>query len=358
MSLEIASLFRLPSEPVECVPYGSGHINRTFLVTDRSGNHAILQQINHHVFRDVPSLMHNVAAVTAYLAERVEDPRRMMRLIPDADGNDYRFVDGGYWRMLTFVENSICLQSAETPEDFAMSGRAFGAFQRSLAEFPAETLRETIPRFHDTPKRVNDFKAALAADSEGRAAGVRQLVDFVLSREENAQRLMRLQREGAIPVRVTHNDTKLNNVLLDADTRQPLCVIDLDTVMPGLTANDFGDSIRFGASTAAEDEPDLSRVHFSMPLYRAYTQGFLEGCGGSLTPAELETLPVGAWMMTYECGTRFLTDYLEGDHYFHVSRPGQNLDRCRTQFRLVEEMEACADEMLKTVLEISGAVHA
>ncbi len=358
MSLEIASLFRLPAEPVECTPYGNGHINRTFLVTDRGGNHAILQKINHHVFRDVPSLMHNVAAVTAYLAERVPDPRHMMRLIPDRDGCDYRVVDGEYWRMLTFVENSICLQSADTPEDFAMSGRAFGAFQRSLADFPAETLRETLPRFHDTPKRVADFKAALAADSEGRAAQIRPLADFVLSREESARRLMRLQQEGVLPLRVTHNDTKLNNVLLDADTREPLCVIDLDTVMPGLTANDFGDSIRFGASTAAEDEPDLSRVHFSMPLYRAYARGFLEGCGGSLTPAELESLPVGAWMMTYECGVRFLTDYLEGDHYFHTERDGQNLDRCRTQFRLVEEMEAGADEMLKTILEISGSARA
>ena len=232
-----------------------------------------------------------------------------------------------------------------TPEDFYESAVAFGHFQRLLADYPAETLYETIEGFHDTKARFRTFKNAVEKDVCGRAASVQKEIDFVLAHEDVANVFGNLQEKGEIPLRVTHNDTKLNNIMIDNVTRKGICVIDLDTVMPGLAMNDFGDSIRFGASTAAEDETDLSKVSCSMELYELYVRGFLEGCAGSLTQKEIELLPMGAKVMTYECGMRFLTDYLEGDHYFKIHRENHNLDRARTQFKLVEDMEAKWDTM-------------
>ena len=226
---------------------------------------------------------------------------------------------------------------------------AFGRFQGLLADYPAETLHETIQDFHNTVKRLDTFKKAVEADGCGRAAQVQEEIQFVLDREALAHKLCDMQAEGKLPLRVTHNDTKLNNIMIDDETRKAICVIDLDTVMPGLSVNDFGDSIRFGASTGAEDEPDLSKVSCSMELFELYTKGFVEGCKGSLTEEELDMLPVGAMTMTYECGMRFLTDYLEGDHYFKIHREGHNLDRCRTQFKLVKDMEEKWNQMNEIV---------
>jgi Ser/Thr protein kinase RdoA (MazF antagonist) len=222
---------------------------------------------------------------------------------------------------------------------------AFGMFQNQLADFPAATLTETIPHFHDTPDRFRIFREAIAADRAGRLESVRDEVNRFLAHESEAGMLHALLNKGEIPLRVTHNDTKLTNVMLDEDTRQPLCVIDLDTVMPGLAAHDYGDAIRFGASTAAEDETDLCKVEMSLEMYEAFTEGFLSACGDRLTRKEIESLPMGAKLMTLECGVRFLTDYLNGDTYFAINRPNQNLDRARTQLKLVEDMESKWDAM-------------
>ena len=237
----------------------------------------------------------------------------------------------------------------EKPDDFYQSAVAFGNFQRLLADFPAKTLHETIPGFHDTAARLETFRQAVRADVCHRAGSVGEEIDFVLSREAAAHVLGDLLAEKKLPLRVTHNDTKLNNIMIDNKTGKGVCVIDLDTVMPGLAVHDFGDSIRFGANTAAEDERDLSKVSLSLPLFRLYAKGFIEGCGGSLTETEIEMLPMGAKAMTLECGMRFLTDYLQGDTYFKVHRPGHNLDRCRTQFELVRDMERKWSELQETV---------
>ena len=342
---QVLDLFRLNGRPVSCDPYGEGHINLTFLAVTDTGKRYILQRLSRAAFHDIPGLMGNVAAVTEFLAARSPDPRSSLHLIPTLDGRSFcRDSEGEFWRVYDFVEDSLCLQTPETPEDFYQSAVAFGQFQCRLRDFPAETLCETIPNFHNTPDRYRKFHLAVDADAAGRLSSVLPEVRFLLEREEKAGTLQRLREGGELPVRVTHNDTKLNNVMLDAVTRKALCVIDLDTVLPGLVAYDFGDSIRFGASTAPEDEKDLSRVEMSLDLYETYARGFIPACGG-LTAAELESLPLGAWTMTLENGLRFLTDYLEGDHYYHITRPEHNLDRCRTQLKLVSDMEQKWDPM-------------
>ena len=311
-------------------------------------------------FSSPVQLMQNIVGVTDYLkriiTEEGGDPERETLTILHTRAGETFYTDRGgrAWRCMPFIEDTVCLQSAETPELFAASARAFGQFQRRLRDYPAHTLFETIEKFHDTEDRLRRFKAAVQADVMGRAGGVRPEIDFVLAREPDCSVALEAQRAGKLPLRVTHNDTKLNNVLLDRRTGAAVCVIDLDTVMPGLAINDFGDSIRFGANHAPEDEKDLSKVGFDLDLFAVYTRGFLEGCAGSLTSAELEYLPWGAKLMTLECGMRFLTDYLEGDHYFAVHREGQNLDRCRTQFKLVSDMERRWGEMADVVRRSVG----
>ena len=345
-----AQRFQLDAPPVSCQRYGSGHINETYLVVTGSGRRYILQKINHAIFQDVPALMANIARVTRHLRKADPRPRHVLTLVPTLTGEDFLHEPGaGYFRVYDFLEDSLCLDRAESPADFAASAQAFGHFQRMLAGFDAAALSETIPRFHDTPNRFRLLRQAIQQDALGRLKTCRREADFALGLEAEAARMQDMGRRGQLPLRVTHNDTKLNNVLLDAATRQPLCVIDLDTVMPGLAGNDFGDSIRFGASTAAEDEPDLDKVTLSLPLYQAYTAAYLAACGQGLTPLERETLPLGAKLMTLECGVRFLTDYLQGDTYFRVHRPGHNLDRCRTQFKLVADMQAKWDDMRRAV---------
>lgn len=348
----IIDRFMLEGSPVYCGRYGNGHINETYLVETDAPHAYILQKINRRIFTNAAGLMENIVAVTDYLRRQGLDARHVLTLVPTKTGEAYLSAeDGEYYRVYEFVTDSLCLDKAETAEDFRQSAVAFGQFQNQLADFPAATLHETIPHFHDTPARYEQLKAAIREDKAGRRKTVEREIDFYLAREKDAGEMVNLCREGALPLRVTHNDTKLNNVMLDKATRTPLCVIDLDTVMPGLAANDFGDSIRFGASTAAEDEKDLEKVEMSLSLFEAYSQGFLSACGQRLTPIEIETLPLGAKLMTLECGSRFLADYLNGDTYFHVSRPEHNLDRARTQMKLVADMEKKMERMRAIVLE-------
>ena len=352
---EVLAAFDFGAPVVGALRYGQGHINDTFVVhtqpEDRCCGRFILQRMSAAAFKRPDQLMENIIGVTDYLGREIEKhggdrSREALEVIRPKNGQPY-YTDsqGGAWRLYPFVEHTICYQSAATPELFAASGRAFGRFQRLLQGYPAETLYETIPNFHNTEDRLAKFKDAVAQNKLGRAKDCQKEIQFVLEREKDCSVALEAMRAGKLPIRVTHNDTKLNNVLMDQETGVGMCIIDLDTVMPGLAINDFGDSIRFGANHSAEDETDLSKVNLDVDLFAAYTAAFLEGTGGSLTDAEIEYLPWGAKLMTLECGIRFLTDYLVGDEYFHISREGQNLDRCRTQFKLVADMEEHWDEL-------------
>ncbi len=331
--------------------YGNGHINDTFLVITEGEVRYILQRMNSDVFKDPVGLMNNVVLVTDYLRSQIVarggDPEReTLNPMKASDGKAYYRDDNGfYWRAYTFITDSLSLDRARTPEDFYESAVAFGRFSGLMSGFDAKLLKETIPDFHNTPKRYEAFEAAVAEDKCGRAASVKAEIDFYRSHKADMDYCAGLLKAGVIPLRVTHNDTKLNNIMLDAKTGKGICVIDLDTVMPGLSIYDFGDSIRFGANTAAEDEQDLSRVSLSTELFESYVKGYLEGVGGALTEDEIRLLPYGAKTMTLECGMRFLTDYLQGDTYFMVHREGHNLDRTRTQIKLVEDMERKWEEM-------------
>ena len=348
----ILSQFPLKGEPVSCERYGMGHVNETYLVVTSTQNRYILQKLSERAFHNMDHLMENVVNVTTHLQKKVDEPRCAMNFLPTRGGGYYVRQDG-CWRICDFVENTICLQRIEREQDFYESAIGFGTFQSQLGDFAVEKLHETIPNFHHTPNRYRLFREALQRDTMGRAGNVQREIDFVLSKEEEMATLQRMRESGALPVRVTHNDTKLNNVLLDAATRRAVCVIDLDTVMPGLSAYDFGDSIRFGAATASEDERDLDRMTIDLRRYEIFTCGFLTACRG-FTPTELEMLPMGAKTMTMECGVRFLTDYLDGDHYFAIHREGHNLDRARTQFRLVTEMERNWEDMGRILRAVAG----
>lgn len=339
--------------------YGQGHINDTFAVytqqPDDSARRFILQRINTHVFKNPVQLMENIVGITGYLRRQIEqsggDPNReTLTVVPARSGEAlYTTADGGVWRCYLFVEDTVCCQSAETPELFRASGRAFGRFSRLLEGYPAETLHETIKDFHDTRVRFQNFEKALGADALGRAADCRPEIEFALAHAADCPVLMDLLDAGELPLRVTHNDTKLNNILMNMEKTEGVCVIDLDTVMPGLLLHDYGDSIRFGANTAPEDADDVSAVQFSLPLFETYTAGYLETAGPAMTAKEKQLLPWGAKLMTLECGLRFLTDYLEGDIYFRVNHSGKNLARCRSQFKLVADMEQQWDQMHEIV---------
>ena len=348
---EILSKFQAEGGVSSIEPYGSGHINHTYLAEMESGKKYILQGINTTIFKDTDQLMENIIGVTSYLREEIirngGDPKReTLTVVMTRDDKPY-FTDDAVekWRVYEFIEDAETFDAVESREDFYQSAVAFGKFQAMLANYPADTLHETIPQFHDTAKRYRDFEKAVEADVKGRAAEVAPEIAFVRERAKETSMLHEMLAKGELPLRVTHNDTKLNNIMLDPKTHQAVCVIDLDTVMPGLSAHDFGDAIRFGANTAAEDEPDVSKVSLDLELFEIYVKGFLEGCGGRLTQKEVEVLPMGAKMMTLECGMRFLADYLEGDVYFKISREKHNLDRCRTQFALVADMEKKWDQM-------------
>ena len=341
-----------PEEEIVFVgPHGRGHINHTFAVETAGEKRYVLQKINTDIFKDVEGLMENVVNVTDYLRRQIAqeggDPERgTMRAVPAVDGK-YYYIDtqGGCWRVYVLIDNVISLDQAENEEALYASGLAFGRFQAQLADYPAHTLHETIPDFHNTPKRYETFEKAVQEDICHRAESVSEEIAFIRAHKPDINMLTDLLQAGQLPLRLTHNDTKLNNVLLDPETYGAVCIVDFDTIMPGLTAYDFGDAIRFGANTAMEDEPDTSKVSLSVPLYQAYVKGFMEGCGGRLTAKEVETLPQGAKTITLEQGIRFLTDYLQGDTYYQTTREGQNLDRCRTQLALVADMERKWDQM-------------
>lgn len=359
----VAVQFKTAGEINGIEPYGSGHINDTFRLTcnlpEGGVKRYILQKMNDDIFKNPDGLMENVMNVTSFLRGKIiaagGDPEReTLNVIPTVEGKNYLRMDKedgsyDYWRMYTFIENATSFDEVKEPQDFYNSALSFGNFQRMLADYPADTLHETIVNFHNTVKRFENFKKAVEEDVCGRAAEVREEIGFVLEREADTHVICDALSQKRIPLRVTHNDTKLNNIMIDDETGKGLCVIDLDTVMPGSALYDYGDSIRFGASTGAEDEKNLDLVSVDLGLFDIYTKGFLEGCGGSLTKEEIELFPMGAKIMTFECGIRFLADYLQGDVYFKIHKPEHNLDRARTQFKLVADMEAKWEEMKEIV---------
>ncbi|MBE5808835.1 MAG: aminoglycoside phosphotransferase family protein [Clostridiales bacterium] len=360
MVLSAVRAFRISAPAVSCTPYGNGHINQTYLVVCEDGHRYILQKMNRVAFPDVELLMRNIERVTGYLAQFDEDGRHTLHLIPcTAGGHMHIDAEDGAWRMYEFVEGSYCLERIEDSAQFYKSAQAFGGFQKQLSGFPAKELGEVIRRFHDTPDRFGQLHEAIDMDVKDRAATCGREIELALGMEYGADALVKGMASGRIPTRVTHNDTKLNNVLFDRETDEPLCVIDLDTIMPGCMAYDFGDSIRFGATTAAEDEADLDRVHFVKPLFDAYAGGFLSACGEALSgEEELMSLAEGARLMTLECGIRFLADYLKGDVYFHTAYPEHNLVRARTQLKLTGEMGEVMDEMKDTLVRTARSYRA
>lgn len=349
----IVNNFKVVGDIIEVSNYGNGLINGTFLITCFDGdnkNRYILQMINKNVFKQPNKVMENILKVTDYLRNKVETSREVLTVVHTFDGGCFCYDENDdLWRMYEYIEDSICLDRPEFLEDFYQAGLAFGKFQRYLSDFSPECLNETIPDFHNTPKRYENFLKALEEDKLGRAKDIKAEIEFIKERKDFYSVLIDNNKKGILPLRVSHNDTKMNNVMLDCDSRRALCVIDLDTIMPGFSVTDFGDAIRFGASTAAEDEKDLNKVSMDINLFEIYTKGFIKGCGGQLPKDEIMLLPEGAKMMTIECGMRFLTDYLEGDTYFKTSYPEHNLVRCRTQLKLVADMEEKWDKMKRIV---------
>ena len=351
-----AYAFRLDGTPMECQVFGHGHINHTLKITTDTGAEYVLQRINTYVFKEPVRLMENVSAVTDFLRRRVEDPRHALHFLLTHDGKYYHVdEEGQYWRCYDFV-GGFCLDLPETDEDFYQSAIAFGRFQTLLSDFPAETLYETIPEFHNTTDRYRLFKESVALDAAGRAADVREDIDYLLEREDLACTLQNMRQDNLLPLRVTHNDTKLNNVLLDKATRKALCVLDLDTVMPGLSLYDFGDSIRFGAATAEEDEQDLSKMELNLHLFEVYTKGYLEAAT-AMTETEIAMLPMGALAVTLELATRFLKDYLDGDLYFKTAYPTHNLVRARTQMKLAYDMQKKWEDMNRIVARVAAQIR-
>lgn len=360
---KVISQFDYKGEFVSVKEFGSGHINRTFIVTfDKNGESQkyILQKLNADVFKNINELMENVFAVTSFLRDVIKqnggDPdRETLHFIKTKDGKKY-YADGkSYYRSYIFVKDSISYNSVDNAELFKSSGVAFGRFQKLLAVFEADSLFETIPNFHNTIWRYeNEFLPAIENNISGRLDSCIDEIEFVKARKSDAGVLVDLINNGSLPLRVTHNDTKLNNVMFDEKTNECVCVIDLDTVMPGLALYDFGDSIRFGTNTAAEDEADLDKVSINIDYFKAYAEGFLSEAGASLNQCELDNLAFASKLMTFECGMRFLTDYLNGDTYFKTSYPEHNLVRARNQFKLVADMEKHMDEMEQIIKDINS----
>lgn len=351
--LRVCRNFGIDGELKETKTLTDGHINTTVLAVFGNGEDSekyLVQKINTNVFKDQDALMRNIVNVTHFLRKKIRaaggDPEReTLHFLKTPDGGLYYNDESGCWRIYRFIDDSYTYNMIDSTKVFCNAGESFGKFQKLLNDYPSETLLETIPDFHNTPKRVENLEKSVKADVRSRADGVRAEIEFALSRKSKAGIALDLCERGEIPLRVTHNDTKLNNILFDAKTHKGLCVIDLDTIMPGLSLYDFGDAIRFGAKTADEDEPDLSKVSISLPLYEAYTKGYLSSCAAALTRAEIDSLAFSAFLMTYECGVRFLTDYLDGDVYFRTAYPEHNLVRARNQFKMVEEIEKNLDEM-------------
>ena len=351
---EILAKFDIVVEPST---YGNGHINDTYLV-DSTPNY-ILQRINKNVFKNPPAVMENIMGVTEHLRKKIiaeggNPDRETLSLIYTRDGKPYyKDENGDYYRVYRFIDHAKSYDIVENPMQLYNAARAFGKFQNMLADYPAENLHETIVDFHNTRVRYENFKRSLAANKSGRAANVAEEIKFVLDRECDCGVIVDAIAEGRIPLRVTHNDTKLNNVMLDIETGDAVCVIDLDTVMPGSLLYDFGDALRFGGSSGAEDEPDLSKIWFDVEKFEYFAKGFLEVLP-SITDEEIELLPFSVKLMTLECGSRFLADYIDGDTYFKTHYEDHNLVRARTQFKLVADIEEKMDELKAIVKRLSG----
>ncbi|MBN1874056.1 MAG: aminoglycoside phosphotransferase family protein [Anaerolineae bacterium] len=358
---EIVKHFQLDGQFVDAKLYGFGHINDTYEVCLKNGadtmQHYVLQRINHHVFKDPEKVMHNVIAVIAHLRNKIiaegGDPdRETLNIIPTANGKTlYRTEDGYYWRAYVFITGAQSYQVVENLTQVYHAGRAFGRFQYLLCDFPTDQLFETIPDFHHTRKRFDTFVEAVEKDVQNRARTVRSEIAFVEQRVHDTTVLIDLLEQGELPLRVTHNDTKFNNVMLDERTSEGVCVIDLDTVMPGLSLYDFGDFVRSAANPAMEDEPDVSKVYLDLEIFRHLTRGYMEEARSFLTPLEIDYLPFSAKLIALELGMRFLTDHLNGDTYFKVHRVNHNLDRCRTQFKLVCDIEENFQRMTEIVAQ-------
>ncbi len=350
---DIIQAFRIPGTFIGSTEIHTGNINQTHMLHffDGEDTYYVLQRINTYVFNQPKQVMDNISRVTAHIRHKLTQSgltnihRRVLHFLHTAEGNPYVETDTGFWRVYRYIERSHTYDYISNPTYFKQAGAAFGEFQDQLADFPAATLAETIPHFHDTPHRLLQLKEAIAADKAGRATSVQEEIDFILSREQEGAILIDALKSGAIPYRVTHNDTKINNILFDDRSDHPICIIDLDTVMPGSSLYDFGDAIRSGSNPAGEDEENLSLVTFNIDLYKAFAEGFLEAAGQRLTPAEIRLLPISARILTLELCARFLTDYLNGDIYFKVKKPGHNLIRTRNQIELLRQMENQAAEM-------------
>lgn len=356
--VKAAYVFRTEGEPILCEEFGHGHINSTYKITTDAGREYVLQKINKYVFGNPVQLMTNANAVTNFIREKSGDDRAAIHFIPTIDACEcycYRDEEAEFWRMYDYV-GGFCLDQPETDQDFYESAVAFGRFQHMLADFPADTLFETIPEFHNTVDRFRQLEESIQENLMRRVKKARPEIEFALARKERGGTLQRMRESGELPLRVTHNDTKLNNVLLDRKTRKALCVLDLDTVMPGLSVHDFGDSIRFGAATAAEDAKDPSTMKLDLHLFEVYTRGFLEAAT-ALTDREVEMLPMGAYVMALEVGIRFLKDYLDGDVYFKTKYREHNLVRARTQLALVADMEEKWNDMQRIVADVARQVR-
>ena len=356
--LEALSRFAITGEYSHCEVLHGGHINETYRVYFiRNGElkDYILQRVNTYVFKTPVEMMENIVSVTEYIRAKIKATgisakRFVLHYQKAKDGKYYTWLeDGSFWRCCRFIDNSVSFLEASTVKIAEESGRAFGKFQKYLADYPVKDLHIVIPHFHNTVNRYEIFKKAIADDLAGRKASVSAEIDGYLALEEVATKLYKLQRKGELPLRVTHNDTKTSNVLFDAGTHEHLSVIDLDTVMPGLVACDFGDAIRVGGSTCGEDEKDLTKVDVDMEKYEGFTKGFVSELRSMMTQREVETLALGALAMTVECGIRFLSDYLDGDKYFRVHYEGQNLDRARCHLALSKRMLERLDEMQQIV---------
>ena len=351
--------FSFEGNHIAISPYGFGHINDTYALTFESATHEmqryILQRINHNVFKKPEQLMQNVEKVTRHLREKITavggDPKReTLTLIKTVSGQTfYKSPGGNYWRAYHFIEGARTYEVVEKPEHVYNAAWAVGRFQRLLSDFPVTELYETIPDFHHTPKRFRTFVDAVNRDVMNRAADVQDEIGFALARGAETSVLVDLLAQEKLPLRVTHNDTKFNNVMIDNETGKGICILDLDTVMPGLSLYDVGEIVRTGANLAAEDEMDIAKVCLDLDIYDVLTHGYLDAARDTLTATELDYLPYGPKMMAYENGIRFLTDHLSGDVYYKIHRENHNLDRCRTQFRLVEDMENKFDQMARVV---------
>ena len=348
---DILSNFWLDSPPVSCEIFGCGHVNKTYLVVTETGHRYTLQKIG-PAFKDVHALQDNIAAVIKHLHEKTPEKHGALTLIPTTEGEDhYHAPDGHTWRMYEFIEDGICLEAAQSPMDFYQAAIAFGTFQQQLKDFPAHTLYETIPEFHNTIDRYRIFHEALEKDVMGRAKDVQAEIEFALAREKEAATLVELLEAGKLPLRVTHNDTKINNVLFHPETKASMIVVDLDTVMPGLMGHDFGDAIRFAANFVEEDCRDYEKVGVDLEVFRAFAEGFLSKTAKTVTPKELDTLALSCFVLTAELATRFLADYLDGDLYFKTNAPDHNLVRTRCQIALAKDMLKKMDRMEAIVRE-------